>query len=854
MEIAKLLAIFEADTRDFDKGVRGVDGKLRDAQGRFMSAGKSAQSFWSNVGSVSLGNIAANVLQKISGHLTTIAKNTIQSAATFDSLKRGLTAVSGSAEEAERQLVRLREVAKAPGLGFREAIQGSIALQAAGIEAVLAERSLKAFGNALATVGKGKADLDGVGLALSQIVSKGKISAEEINQISERVPQIRKAMQAAFGTADTEALQKQNIGATQFIEGIVAQLEKLPQATGGAANAWENFTDSLDQAMVTIGGPLLEPLSRALEAVSPLLSQVGQRVSEFFGSIPQIASGLINSLPESFTNAFGAIYGIVQSVGASIVGWFTENLPLIKQTVTTILTAIGDFWASWGGTIKTIVQTAMNVVMGIIKTVMQVINGDWRGAWETVKNVLIGVLQNIPAIIGGVVGFVLQAAAKLGLSIVKGIIEGVVSLPQRLVSLIKAGLQALWNLAGWLLSEGWNLGKAIVDGIWQGFLSLFDSMATRMMGKIKELVPMSKAALDAHSPSRLFIAIGRSIPEGLAVGIESGLGLVERSMQKLLDATISKFSTRQRVVGSGAVDDARSSIASALQRQADILRDLAGGEPALEAVNRLLANPQVAAMVDERTAALLRFNATLEDTLKLTRERALGLPFEMRATGDEGRPRVIGMPDDMRSNGETRARRVLPDLVAEARERAGQIADDLTGIIGGAFRDLLDKGWKGFLHGMLDTAKNIFAQIADELINQLLRGAMGANQQGKAGGIIGAIMGVIGGLFGGRGGGTSGLISTSMAGFNPGGLIMRANGGPVGAWGDYVLGEEGRAEKLSMRGGRGWVTPLGSKGSGSITNVYNLNFKTESPSSYYPKRSEAEGAQGLVNFLRKRLK
>src|SRR5690606_26404524 len=118
-----------------------------------------------------------------------------------------------------------------------EAIQGSVNLQAAGFSADLARRSLMAFGNALATVGKGKADLDGVGLALSQIASKGKISAEEINQLSERVPQIRVAMKAAFGTSDTEQLQKMGIDATQFVEGVVAQLEKLPAVTGGINNA-----------------------------------------------------------------------------------------------------------------------------------------------------------------------------------------------------------------------------------------------------------------------------------------------------------------------------------------------------------------------------------------------------------------------------------------------------------------------------------------------------------------------------------------------------------------------------------------------------------------------------------------
>lgn len=858
MDIAKLTAIFSADTRDFDRGVRGVDGKLRDAQGRFMAAGRSAQSFWSNVGSVSLGNIAANVLQKISGHLTGLIKNSIESAASMEGLKRGLASVAGSSEEAERQLVRLREVAKSPGLGFREAIQGSVRLQAVGLKAELAEKSLAVFGNALATVGGRKEDLDGVTLALTQIVSKGKVSAEEINQIAERVPQIRKAMTDAFGTADTETLQKMNLSTTEFIDKISTELGKIPQLTGGASNAMDNFKDSIDSALVTLGGPLLEPLGKALEAISPMLGQVAQRVADFFGQIPQIASSLISGLSDSFKNAFGIIIGIVQSVGAQIVGWFTENLPLIKQTVTTVLTAIGDFWAAWGGTIKTIVSTAMNVILGVIKTVMQVINGDWQGAWETVKNVVINVLQNIPTIIGGLVGFVLQAVARLGISIVKGIIQGLIGLPERLVSVVKAGLQALWNLTGWLLSEAWKLGKAIVDGIWQGFLSLFDSISTRMVGKIQEMVAAQKAALEIKSPSKVFFRIGQEIARGLSLGIDSGISSVEGSMQKLLDATISKFSSRQRVVGTGGIDDARQKIADALQHQVEMLRDLAGGESALGAINRLLSNPQVAAMVDARTAALLRFNATLEDTLKLSRERVLGLPFGMRATGDETRPRVIGMPDDMRSNGETRARRVLPDLAAEARERAGQIADELTGIIGGAFDRLLSGGWRSFLGSLLDSARRTFSAIADEFINQMLRGTLGANQQGKAGGLIGlitgALSGLLGGAFGGGGsgtGGVGGLVSTTMAGFNPGGLIMRAAGGPVGAGQWAMVGEQG--PELVRFGSQGNV--FSNKDSqrmvgGSTVQNITINVPVARSSGYTSPKSRRQLAEEILGRLR----
>lgn len=258
----------------------------------------------------------------------------IKAAADMDSLKCGLTAVAGSSEEAEKQLVRLKEVAKLPGLGFREAIQGSINLQAAGFSATLAERSLKAFGNALATVGKGKSELDGVGLALSQIASKGKISAEEINQLNERVPQIRAAMKAAFGTADTEVLQKAGIGAQEFVERVVAQLEKLPQVTGGVKNAFENLTDAVEQSAVRVGNKLIPTVEKILPKLESMAVGVADLVDGFTnlpGPIQNtaiamgtllIAAGPVAGVIGKTVGAIGSIKAVAGVAGVALGSLF----------------------------------------------------------------------------------------------------------------------------------------------------------------------------------------------------------------------------------------------------------------------------------------------------------------------------------------------------------------------------------------------------------------------------------------------------------------------------------------------------------------------------------------------------
>jgi tape measure domain-containing protein len=283
-----------------------------------------------------LASAISPVSLSIAGFATagiSLALSAVRSATEMDSLKRGLIAVSGSSERAEAQLVRLREVAKLPGLNFKEAIEGSVRLQSAGISAGLAERALRGFGNALATVGKGSAELEGVTRALSQIQAKGKVQAEEINQIAERLPQIRVLMQAAFGTARTEDIQKLKLSATGFLEAITTQLEKLPQVTGGAQTSFENLQDAAFIALTAIGEKALPPLIKVVGDLTKEIEdngegwkQLGRDMAEAIKNAAAFANH-VRDVGSAYTYAMNK----AKEWGDTVNKTYTQNLPIEVQ-------------------------------------------------------------------------------------------------------------------------------------------------------------------------------------------------------------------------------------------------------------------------------------------------------------------------------------------------------------------------------------------------------------------------------------------------------------------------------------------------------------------------------------------
>lgn len=216
-----------------------------------------------------LGGLAA---LPIAGTIAAISREAVGVVIGMDRMRRAMTTMEGSAEGAQARLAELRETAKLPGIGFEQAVQGDIRLRSVGISAEMSRRAIVEFGNALALSGGSAADLDGVVLALGQIAAKGSVSAEEINQIAERVPQIRQIMKDAFGTADTTAIQKMGLSTDAFISGLVTTMEKGKRAVAGLdeslADIEQSFKDILDASHAPVMNELIPALGELAKAAA----------------------------------------------------------------------------------------------------------------------------------------------------------------------------------------------------------------------------------------------------------------------------------------------------------------------------------------------------------------------------------------------------------------------------------------------------------------------------------------------------------------------------------------------------------------------------------------------------------
>lgn len=207
-----------------------------------------------------------------------------QKAAEFEALVKSLEAIEGGGKEAQAALKDLFELAKMPGLGRVEAVEGYRSLRKAGAGKEQAKEMIKQFGNANALAGGGREELGRVMLALQQMLNKPFLQGEELNQLTEAGVPAYKIMKDTFGTTDTEALKKAGIESSLVLEAITRALAEMPRVGNSAKNSIENFLDTVDAAFIGIGQGVIENMFGTFdEAVAAMTDLVDAGVFKTFG-------------------------------------------------------------------------------------------------------------------------------------------------------------------------------------------------------------------------------------------------------------------------------------------------------------------------------------------------------------------------------------------------------------------------------------------------------------------------------------------------------------------------------------------------------------------------------------------
>lgn len=325
-EMGLLQVIIGADISAFEKNIKKVQRDLD------KLVGKDFVKFAGQVRTAMMG---------LAGALGLVGVAAVKSAAQLEQQKVAFTTLLKSAQKADDFLRKLQSFAAATPFQFDELVDASKKMLAFGFAADDVLPTLRKVGDAAAGLGLGGDGIDRIVRAIGQMQSKGKVSAQEINQLAEAGIGAWDYLAKAAGKsvaevqkASEKGLISGKAGVAAIIAGMDSQFKGLMEKQSGTINGiLSNITDNIGEAMRGLGEALVTdlPIKDALIGIRDALGAFAQQVSD---------SGFVNALQLVFLKVLGpGTISVLTALAAVIGTTLVYSLTSLSLALTRLIAA-----------------------------------------------------------------------------------------------------------------------------------------------------------------------------------------------------------------------------------------------------------------------------------------------------------------------------------------------------------------------------------------------------------------------------------------------------------------------------------------------------------------------------------
>lgn len=224
-------------------------------------------------------------------------KPVVDAAVQLDSMRRALTAITGSSAEAERQIQFLSDTAKQAGVSAADLsesyVRFSASARASGISAKVVEDVFKSTALAAGNLGLSGDKVSHMLDALAQMANKGVVSMEELRQqLGDSLPGALSLMAKGLGLTEQELVKVVESGKLLTIDALPAlaqALRSLGPAGGevkGLSASFANLKNAATDAMrVFADSGFSEVITASLKVIATVLWPLIQGFTFLFDSI-----------------------------------------------------------------------------------------------------------------------------------------------------------------------------------------------------------------------------------------------------------------------------------------------------------------------------------------------------------------------------------------------------------------------------------------------------------------------------------------------------------------------------------------------------------------------------------------
>ncbi len=239
--------------------------------------------------------------------------------------------------------------------------------------------------------------------------------------------------------------------------------------------------------------------------------------------IKQYVKTEFEKMKNTISSVFNTIKDIVKKAWDAIKSTFTTVLKFLKDFVKSTWESIKDTISSVMNTIKNVIQSAWNFIKFIIISAVR----EFVGFVITNFNKLYNTITDV---VGGIKEFIVSSFKTIKKAITgafTGVVDTVKDVFSKVGSIVK-------NVA----KDAVSWGKDIIAGIGEGMAAMGGWVADKAKGVVSGIPKAVKKFFGIRSPSRLMMEFGGFITEGLGVGMEKMIPVVDRASELLNKAVV----------------------------------------------------------------------------------------------------------------------------------------------------------------------------------------------------------------------------------------------------------------------------------------------------------------------------
>ena len=326
---------------------------------KLVSGGSALQGFGRSVADLG-GKLTTGLTLPLATATAGVGAFALSTASAAETTEISFTTMLGSAEAARDMMDELSDFAAHTPFELSGLQTATRQLLAYGFTAEDVIPMLTAVGDATAALGTGQAGIESVTRALGQMQTRGKVSAEEMLQLTEAGIPAWEYLAEAIGTDTAGAMQAVTDGAVSASQGIQAITQGMERDFGGmmesqsktVAGLMSNLTDAIQQPLMELRdtdayADFADALEDVVDAAGPFVESLLPHLEDGLSIVSDVLEGAADAM-ESFSD-------MSEDGQSQLIGLVTQAA-LAGPALTVMgrgIQGVGTLMRGAGGAIKT---------------------------------------------------------------------------------------------------------------------------------------------------------------------------------------------------------------------------------------------------------------------------------------------------------------------------------------------------------------------------------------------------------------------------------------------------------------------------------------------------------------------